>query len=228
MAGRVKWLVALAAAALVAVTAWFTADRWWPGGGDATTSSEVASVAVPEAITPTVPEVVAVGQSELADPNYGATPMPQRVAVVGLLNKRNGESREVTLKPGQATRIGDVIIRLRACERTAPWETDELTGAFVQLDVKGSDDRWRRVFSGWLFSERPALNVVPHPVYDVWAKSCAMTFPVGGPETVALSGPGSERPASRSSAPKSPAASGTPNARPTPSASSSADANSDT
>lgn len=223
-----KWALALAGAALVALAAWFTADRWWPGGGDATsTTADVASIAVPDAPPATVPEVVAVGQSELADPNYGATPMPQRVAVVGLLNKRNGESREVTLKPGQATRIGDVIIRLRACEHTAPWETDELTGAFVQLDVKGSDDRWRRVFSGWLFKERPALNVVPHPVYDVWAKSCAMTFPVGGPDTVALSGPGSDKPATRSSARKSPDTSGAPSASPAPPAPSAAD-NSDT
>lgn len=223
-----KWALALAGAALVALAAWFTADRWWPGGGDATTSMEVpSSIAAPDATTPAVPEVVAVGQSELADPNLGATPMPQRVAVVGLLNKRNGESREVTLKPGQATRIGDVIIRLRACERTAPWETDELTGAFVQLDVKGSDDRWRRAFSGWLFRERPGLNVVPHPVYDVWAKSCAMTFPAGGPNTVALSGPKTDRQASRSSARKSAETSGAPSASPAPPAPSEAD-NSDT
>ena len=41
----------------------------------------------------------------------GGTPMAQRVAVVGLLNKRNGVSRELTLKPGQATRIGNAIVR---------------------------------------------------------------------------------------------------------------------
>ena len=221
-----KWAIALAGAALVALAAWFTADRWWPGGGDATTSMEVpaAGIAAPESSTASVPEVVAVGQSELADPNLGATPMPQRVAVVGLLNKRNGESREVTLKPGQATRIGDVIIRLRACEHTAPWETDELTGAFVQLDVKGTDNRWRRSFSGWLYKERPNLNVVQHPVYDVWAKSCAMTFPVGGPATVALSGPSGAKP-SRSSAPKSPDTSGAPSASPAPPAPSASDNN---
>lgn len=221
-----KWALALAGAALVALAAWFTADRWWPGGGDATTSMEVptSSIAAPETTTANVPEVVSAAQSELADPNFGATPMAQRVAVVGLLNKRNGESREVTLKPGQATRIGDVIIRLRACEHTAPWETDELTGAFVQLDVKGSDTRWRRAFSGWLYKERPGLNVVQHPVYDVWAKSCAMTFPVGGPGTVALSGPSSGKP-SRSSARKSPDTSGAPSASPAPPAPSAADSN---
>src|SRR3546814_7845176 len=69
----------------------------------------------------------------------GATPMAQRVAVLGLLNKRNGESRDITLQPGQAVRVGDVIVRLRACEETASWEQAHYTGAFVQLDVRQLD-----------------------------------------------------------------------------------------
>ena len=112
----------------------------------------------------------------------GTTPMGQRVAVLGLLNKRNGVQRELTLRPGQAGRVGDVIVRLRACETTAPWEVQRLTGAFVQLDVRNPQGRFERVFSGWLYAESPSLNVVEHPIYDVWPKSCAMTHP-GGAES---------------------------------------------
>lgn len=115
------------------------------------------------------------------------TPMAERVAVLGLLNKRNGEERDLTLKPGQAMRWGDVVVRLRACETSAPWEAEPLTGAFVQVDVQGRDTRWRRVFSGWLYKESPSLNVVEHPIYDVWPKSCAMTHPDIGPDTVMAS-----------------------------------------
>ena len=125
----------------------------------------------------------------------GTTPMAQRVAVLGLLNKRNGISRELTLRPGQAVRIGDVIVRLRACETTAPYEIQQLTGAFVQLDVRNPQGRFQRVFSGWLYKETPSLNVVEHPIYDVWPKSCAMTHPGGGSPAPDAS--------SRSSAPKS-------------------------
>ena len=109
----------------------------------------------------------------------GVTPLAQRVAVLGLLNKRTGIVRDITLKPGEAVRIKDAIVRLQACETTAPWESEALTGAFVQLDVLRSDGRWSRVFSGWLYKESPSLNVVEHPVYDVWPKSCAMTYPAG-------------------------------------------------
>lgn len=111
----------------------------------------------------------------------GLTPMKDRVAVIGFLNKRNGIVRNLTMKPGMAVRVGDAIVRLRACETTAPWEAEKLTGAFLQLDVQGADKKWRRVFSGWVYKESPSLNVVQNPVYDVWPKSCAMTFPPGPP-----------------------------------------------
>jgi hypothetical protein len=110
------------------------------------------------------------------------TPMADRVAVLGLLNKRNNISRDIELKPGEQRRIGDVVVRLSACERTAPWEEPPETGAFVQLVVQerrdaDSDMAWRRVFSGWLFRNSPSLNVVEHPIYDVWVKDCRMSFP---------------------------------------------------
>jgi len=115
----------------------------------------------------------------------GVTPMAQRVAVLGILNKRNGIVQNVTLRPGQSVRWKDVIVRLRACEKTAPWEEEQLTGAFVQLDVQRSDKKWNRVFSGWVYKESPSLNVVENPVYDVWPKSCAMTYPAGRPAPAA-------------------------------------------
>lgn len=154
-------------------------------------------------------EVVTVDSGGPAVSMAGVTPMGQRVAVLGLLNKRNGATRDVQLRPGQATRVGDVIIRLRACEKTAPFETEQQTGAFAQVDVRGADGRWTRAFSGWLFKERPSLNVVQHPIYDVWVKSCAMTFPETGGERVEdVAVP------KRSSAPKSAATAAAPDASP--------------
>jgi hypothetical protein len=122
------------------------------------------------------PVIVAQGQTL-------GTPMIERVAVLGLLNKRNGQTRDIELKPGEAIRYGKVVVRVRACEKTAPWETYPDQGAFVQLIVRerpaGTNDaeRWIQVFSGWLFKENPAANVVEHPIYDVWVKECKMSFP---------------------------------------------------
>lgn len=138
----------------------------------------------------------------------GATPMEQRVAVLGLLNKRNGLVEELEMKPGEIARVGRAIVRLRACETTAPWEDPPETGAFVQLSVQEQrDDKWYRVFSGWLFRERPDRNVIEHPIYDVFVKSCAMTYPGGEPVARPVTKSAPEAPKA-SSAPQSPAENG--------------------
>ncbi len=136
----------------------------------------------PEAEATEIPEELAGDAPVVAAGDGIGTPMAERVAVLGLLNKRNNISREIELKPGEQRRIGDVVVRLSACERTAPWEEPPETGAFVQVVVQqrrdaDSDLEWHRVFSGWLFRNSPSLNVVEHPIYDVWVKDCRMSFP---------------------------------------------------
>ena len=204
-----RWLAAAVLVVALAVGGWF---------GYRALTTPAASVAavqqdLPGADDTSHSSIETIDTATAAIAN-GGTPMAQRVAVLGLLNKRNGETREVRLMPGQATRMGDVVLRLRACEQTAPWEQEQLTGAFVQVLVRGVDTHWRRTFSGWLYKERPALNTVQHPIYDVWTKSCAMTFPGTGPDTAPVA---EALPAKRSSARKSPA-DATPAAADAPSA----------
>ena len=156
---------------------------------------------VPEPASTEIPEELqdAAPPPEVpADEAQIGTPMEERVATLGLLNKRNNVSQDIELKPGEQSRFGNIIIRVQACERTAPWEMPQETGAFVQVFVEGanadeetqsgeaqdgdaasSDENggFGRIFSGWLFKNSPSLNVVEHPVYEVWVKDCAMSFP---------------------------------------------------
>jgi hypothetical protein len=168
-------------------------------------SGEAVKVSLDDPATPAPAATAAVPAND-----YGATPMNERVAVLGLLNKRNNVSEEIKLKPGESREVGPVIIRVSACERTAPWELPQQTGAFVQVDIRERGQaQHARVFSGWMFLESPSLNVVEHPVYDVWVKDCTMRFP------------GEEGPASPKDAPKgAPAAkpTATPSAAPSPAA----------
>lgn len=157
------------------------------------------------------------------------TPVKDRVATLGLLNKRNNLTQDLVMKTGEARRVGNVIVTLATCERSLPWESPPEVGAFVQVDVdenagNGSSAKWKRVFSGWLFRNSPSLNVVEHPVYDVWVKDCAMKFP-GEEETPAPpasaasaakpSGSASTAPAAPEPAPAAPA-SPTADASPAP------------
>ncbi len=170
---------------------------WWIGGTVALFGLAAAAPAIQNAVGGDPGETPIVADSPTPSAPHPslhlaatrtATPMADRVATIGILNKRNGLSRDLRMKPGDAVRIGDAVIRLNACDQTEPWEHEQLTGAFVQLIVHGADTKWRRVFSGWLYKETPSLNVVEHPVYDVWVKACAMRHPDIGPDTVVMSG----------------------------------------
>lgn len=147
--------------------------------------NETAALAPDAALAnETTPAAKAAPRTPTPPLSKSDTPMAERVAVLGVLNKRDGVSRDITLKPGEARRIGSLIVRLRACDQTADWEPEQLTGAFVQADLHGSDGQWRRIFSGWLYKESPSLNVVENPYWDVWPKSCTMRHADVGPATV--------------------------------------------
>ena len=171
-----------------------------------------------------VPQAVATSGGALASAveNQFGTPVKDRVATIGLLNKRNNLSQDLVMKPGEARRVGNVIVKLASCERTQPWEQPFQTGAFVQLFVeeRASSDQplaWRKVFSGWLIKESPSLNVVEHPVYDVWVKDCAMKFP--GEEdspAAAASAISAPKPSGSASAAPAPKPSPKPSASPSP------------
>jgi hypothetical protein len=172
----------------------------------------------PEPVETEIPEELQRDNTPQPVASGIGTPMAERIAVLGVLNKRNNLTRELELKPGEVRRVfDDVVVRVSACERTAPWEEPPETGAFVQVLVfdrpdVDSDEEWRRIFSGWLFKNSPSLNVVEHRIYDVWVKDCRMSFP--GEEA-----PARGNAAEDDDAPATPAA--TPSPAPSPSVSAS-------
>ena len=137
------------------------------------------------------------------DPLAGTTPMAERVVAFAALNKRNGRTETFTAHPGEAVRFDTLTIRVRACETTPPWEAT-LTGAFLQID-ETQRAATRRLYSGWMYAESASLHPLEHALYDVWVKSCTMSFPATGPDTV-VAGKASagKAPAIASSAKKSP------------------------
>jgi hypothetical protein len=178
----------------------------------------------PQGPDKSIPKAVAAAtKSVAAEESEFGTPVKDRVATLGLLNKRNNLTQTLTLKTGEARRIGNVVVRLSSCERTLPWERPAEVGAFVQFFVEErvSADKplaWRKVFSGWLFKNSPSLNVVEHPVYDVWVKDCAMKFP--GEEALpapAASASSAAKPAGNASPAPAASPAPKPSAAPTPS-----------
>lgn len=190
----------------VAVAGVVTALVWLTGCGEDQPATKQPPAAKATAVSSTTRTGPAL--------SGGVTPNKDRIATIGLLNKRNNLTQDLVLKVGERRIVGNVVVTVESCERTAPWERPEEVGAFVRVLVEEppaprAQPQWRRVFSGWLFKNSPALNVVEHPVYDVWVKDCAMNFP--GEEAAA--------PSAESSAP---ARAARPSPTPSPAASPSA------
>lgn len=159
----------------------------------------------PEVQDTSVPDAIAgmqAGPAQAAKGQQIGTPNKDRVVTLGVLNKRNNLTQDLVMKPGEARRIGNLVVKVATCEKSLPWEQPQEEGAFVQAFVEERRSAaeklgWRKIFSGWLFRNSPALNVVEHPVYDVWVKSCAMSFP--GEEALPSSGKSSGKSAAKAS-----------------------------
>jgi hypothetical protein len=176
-----------------------------------------------EAKATNVPKAVAAApqaSGPAVESEFG-TPVKDRVATIGLLNKRNNLSQDLVMKSGEAKRAGNVVVRVASCERSLPWEMPPEIGAFVQVFVeeRAKPDQplaWRTAFSGWLFKHSPSVNAVEHPVYDVWVKDCAMKFPGEEDVPAAASSSNAAKPAGSASAAPSAKPSPKPSPRPSP------------
>ena len=159
---------------VLAIATAVTALAWLTGCGE----NEPAVKQEPAAKASAISSTTRIGPAL----SSGVTPNQDRIATLGFLNKRNNLTQDLVIKVGERRIVGNVVVTVESCERTAPWERPQEVGAFVRVLVEEppaprTEPQWRRVFSGWLFKNSPALNVVEHPVYDVWVKDCAMNFP---------------------------------------------------
>jgi hypothetical protein len=97
-------------------------------------------------------------------------------AILRGLDKVTGHAHDYTLIIGRTARIGSLEVLARACSKSAPEETPEVS---IYVDVfdhpparEGEESERREVFHGWLFASSPGLSAVDHSTYDIWAIDC--------------------------------------------------------
>ncbi len=59
----------------------------------------------------------------------------------------------------------------RVCYSRPPTEPAKTT-AFLEVDEVPLDNKYRRIFTGWMFASSPGLHAIEHPIYDVWLVDC--------------------------------------------------------
>lgn len=111
-----------------------------------------------------------------------AQPMAHPVATLAGLDKITGRITRFDVYIGETVLFGALEITPRACYDRPATDTLQRTSAFLEVDQRALDGTAKRIFTGWMFADSPALNAVDHPVYDVWLIECKTSTNVPPPD----------------------------------------------
>ena len=110
-----------------------------------------------------------------------AQPIANPVASFAGLDKITGRITRFDVYIDETVLFGALEITPRACY-TRPTTEAQRTSAFLEVDQRSLTGVLKRIFSGWMFADSPALNAVDHAIYDVWLVDCKVTTDVPAPD----------------------------------------------
>lgn len=93
------------------------------------------------------------------------------VAVFAGLDKITGRIISFEVAVDETVQFGSLQLTPKVCW-TRPQNEQPQTTTFMEVDELGSDQKYRRVFTGWMYAASPGLHGIEHPVYDVWLTDC--------------------------------------------------------
>lgn len=110
-----------------------------------------------------------------------AQPIANPVATFAGLDKITGRITRFDVYIDETVLFGALEITPRACYSRPPTETQRVS-AFLEVDQRSLTGTSKRIFTGWMFADSPALNAVDHAVYDVWLIECKTSSDVPPPD----------------------------------------------
>lgn len=102
------------------------------------------------------------------------------VAVFTGLDKITGRITVFDVYIDETVQFGSLQLTPRVCYSRPTTEAQDVT-AFVEVDQVSLRATMRRIFSGWMFAESPALHAIDDAVYDIWLVDCKASSDVPPP-----------------------------------------------
>src|SRR3984893_6102581 len=93
------------------------------------------------------------------------------VAVFAGLDKITGRTIAFQAAVGETVQFGSLQITERVCYTRPATEAPQTT-TFVEVDEVDAANKYKRIFSGWMFAASPGLHGIEHPIYDIWLTGC--------------------------------------------------------
>jgi hypothetical protein len=99
-------------------------------------------------------------------------------AVFSGLDKITGRIISFEVAVDETVQFGALQLTPRVCYTRPPTENPQTT-TFVEVDEVTLDNKYRRIFTGWMFAASPGLHGIEHSIYDLWLTDCK-----GGTEVI--------------------------------------------
>ncbi len=110
-----------------------------------------------------------------------AQPIANPVATLAGLDKITGRITRFDVYIDETVLFGALEITPRACYNRPSTEAQRVS-TFLEVDQRSLNGASRRIFTGWMFADSPALNAVDHAIYDVWLIDCKTQTDVPPPD----------------------------------------------
>jgi hypothetical protein len=92
-------------------------------------------------------------------------------AVFAGLDKITGRIISFEVAVEETVQFGALQLTPKVCFSRPPTENPNTTG-FIEVDEVTLENKYRRIFNGWMFAATPGLHAIEHPIYDVWLTDC--------------------------------------------------------
>lgn len=123
---------------------------------------------------------MAILTAVLAGTPAHAARLENPVAEFAGIDKITGRITSFDVYVNETVQFGALQVTPKVCYSRDETEAQKID-AFVEVDEITLDRKIRRIFSGWMFADSPALNAVEHPIYDVWLTGCKASSEVPAP-----------------------------------------------
>jgi hypothetical protein len=90
-------------------------------------------------------------------------------AVFAGLDKITGRIIAFEVEVDETVQFGALQLTPRVCYTRPPTESPQTT-TFVEVDEVTLENKYRRIFTGWMFAASPGLHAIEHPIYDRLAR----------------------------------------------------------
>jgi len=111
-----------------------------------------------------------------------SAPIENPVAAFSGLDKITGRLTQFDVYINETVQFGALQITPRVCY-TRPASEVQRVSVFIEVDEVSLQGDTKRIFTGWMFAESPALNAIDHAVYDLWLVTCKQSSEVPPPDS---------------------------------------------